>query len=91
MKNLKTFENHSDSNNTFILTIANKNGNVKNVLVKTGTLEDAIVKSKSLVFPPKITEGKSIEEIHNLFQDLGFSLKSNIMITGSDYDVKIID
>lgn len=90
MKNLKTFESHSESN-TFILTISNKNGNVKNILVKTNTLEDAIIKSKSLVFPPKVTEGKSIEEIHELFQDLGFSFKSNIMITGSDYDVKIID
>ena len=84
-------ESGNSSLNTYIMIIANTNNhNVKTILVESNSLEDAIQKSKSLVFPSQVTDGKSLEEITDMFNELGFVFRSEVIITGSDYDVKII-
>ena len=82
----------SSSLNTYIIIIANiNNHNVKTILVESNSIEDAIQRSKSLVFPRQVTEGKSLEEITDMFNELGFRFRSEVIITGSDYNVKIVD
>ena len=84
-------ESGNSSLNTYIMIIANTNNhNVKTILVESNSLEDAIQKSKSLVFPSQVTDGKSLEEITDMFNELGFVFRSEVIITGSEYDVKII-
>lgn len=84
-------ESGNSSLNTYIMIIANTNNhNVKTILVESNSLEDAIQKSKSLVFPSQVTDGKSLEEITDMFNELGFVFRYEVIITGSDYDVKII-